>query len=417
MKRQVFLLFLMAACLVTGCVSPHEEIVVDPDQTNQEWHIVVADSGLSKPKLSEIGQQFQHFLGEVAAPNDVVNIIAAPTHETIASVVVPAGSTKTRFRNPAVRRFGAKLKQLFMPESVNANVPARLRFPDLVNAVSAGRRTQFPSRVVVIGSALFLEPRYPTWHMKDGKFPSDGAIVAEYSPFNVDGQYPEGTKISWLVPKAQWGLHSQYEDAVTRVNRLIAQRQGGVIVRLTTDAQMAFVFDNSQFSDSVELQDEPAVMRQFGEPQKPSAEQAEVEPEQLQQDAEEVLSAVQADTGKIAIAMEWVSTDRRCDLDLWVESKGHAPKLYYGNRETAFGKHHKDVLTSTSANSGTDFRGMEWLEVNHNRLADLKSWINVYRSSKPAKVRVILVARGQRREKTIVIDPQNKWTTIDLGSL
>lgn len=436
-KHVISLLILVPFVLWTGCQGHHQGHASSENAQNHEWHIVVAENGLSKERLLEVGQQFQNLIGKRAAAGDVVTLYSAPSHQTACSIVVPDGHANARLRDPSVKKFGIELGRIFAPETA-PDGNAHVRLPDLVNAIASGRRTEFPSRVVIFGNPLFMEPTWPDWSMTDGKFPGDGTLEAEYSPYNITGRYPDDTRINWLLPKSRWGgVHSQYEEAVNRFNRLLIQNQNACLTRITSDAQMAFVFDNPQFTDSIEAREEPAIMHRFQQTEKPAVRQAEASNETSTEDlpeavtetssevspddspevseVETLLQSAEADDGKIALAIEWTSEEQECDLDLWIECDGHAEKLYYGNKTTTFGEHFRDVMSSTGGEtSGSDFRGMEWLEIHHNRLDELTCWIHVYRGSRPANVRMIRVWNGQRCEKTFQIDPSQAWNKIDL---
>ncbi|MEZ6063737.1 MAG: hypothetical protein R3C19_25590 [Planctomycetaceae bacterium] len=413
MKRKLKLTAIAVVAVICGCSTDTEQ----PTQQmpNHEWFVVIPSEGLPKDGLMEVGREFQNLIGKRAAPDDVVTLIRAPSHETVCSFRVPQGDAKLRLRDPAVKSILPDIRHVFAPETVNTAVVPRVRLPDLAAAISAGKKTSFSTRVVIFGSPLYSEPRYSDQNMRDGRFPSDGMLTEEYSPFNLDGRYPNGTLISWCVLQSQWGLHSQYEDEVTRFNRLLLQRQNATLVRVSSDVGMAFVFENPQFTDTVELRDEPAVMKTFNVVAKPAVQQTASRSNESA-DAEAVLSAAEQDIGTIALAIEWTSQDGDCDLDLWTESAGHREKMCYSHKKTAFGELYRDVLHSSHSisNPDADYRSMEWQTINHNRLEDLTVWINVYRSSQPAVVRVILVYNGERKDKTIEILPSVAWNKLDL---
>ena len=397
-----------------GCTSKPRAISTSAE-TNYEWHIVVASQGLSKQQLLKAGKQFQELIA-TAAPGDRVTLISAPSHGTICSFKVPAGKANSRLRSQEIRKHIPNIAKTFNPEHAAAPQSGHMRLPELVNTVAGGRRTNFPTRIVLIGSLFFNDPQNADWSMTGDKYPSHGVLTAEYSPYNINGKYPEDTEVTWLIPSTEWNGPAPYLQKISTFNRLLLQTQDAKLIRITNDSEMAFVFAQPQFTTPVEAIDEPACMFEIAPVVKPQIRAVSLSVRRETASAEAVLASAESNAQKIALAMEWISEDSRCDLDLWVESAGHEKKLSFANKVTPFGKHFLDVMSSSATPGGTDFKGMEWLEVSHNRLGDLKCWINVFRSAKPARVRVIKVWNGQRTETTIQIDPSKKWNAIDLSS-
>ena len=415
-------IFALVVMLGTGCStnSPHSN-----SSTGQsEWFLFVAD-GLPEPVLQSAARQFQELLSGRAQPGDVIHLISTPSHSPVASLVVPDGNHNARLRDPSVKAAARKLKSLF---TVSSNPGSgQIQLPSVAATVRSLRRTEFPCRVVLIGTPIYDEPRQQGWSMTGGMVPTDGALNAEHSPFNNDTKFPNGTQIAWLSSTTDWGDDPAHRDAVTRFNRLYLQTQNGQLTRMTADAETAFHFGTTQFPGSVTpLREEPGVKFvavQSDREADPTTERkvtVEVDPPQPEPptpvqptppaseraEVETVLADAEANRNVIGLAINWESQDPRCDLDLYVTSRGESEELHFQQKQTRFGQLFRDVTSSgTISGDGSNYQNWEWARINHNRWQDLTVWVNVYRSQKPATVRFIRVLNGRREERTFRFNP------------
>ncbi len=404
-------LFLATVLVLVGCSQP--EPTSNTNAENTEWFVVISN-GMPQTVMNETAQQLQELIGRHAVPGDVVHVISTPSHQCLASLEVPQGQFNSRLKNQGVRGELGRLKPLF--EAQPTSDPGQLQIPRLSSTVCSLRRTQFPSRVIVVGTPIYHDPRQRGWSMTGGMVPTDGALNAQHSPFNTPTRFPEGTKISWLTPQSEWGEDAAHQESVQRFNRLYLQERGAALSRMTAEPGTAFRFDVPQFSEKLVPREEEPGMRfvsvHSARPDEPPG-RATVEipvktPEgavvvtQVDNEVEELLADAEADTSTIALAINWESADPNCDLDLYVASAGSREEMCFRNKKTAFGELYRDVMRSGSLpGQGADFSNWEWAKVTHNRMEDLTVWINAYRTQKPATIRVIRVWNGRRKEHTL----------------
>ena len=406
--------------LGSGCStkSPHATETAG----HAEWFLFLAD-GLPEPVLQSAAQQFQDLLSARAQPGDVIHLVSTPSHRPIASLVVPEGNHNARLRDSSVKAATRKLKALFTASSNRGS--GQIQLPSVAATVRSLRRTEFPSRVVLIGSPIYDDPRQQGWSMTGGMVPTDGALGAEHSPFNNETNFPNGTQISWLSATTDWGDDPAHRDAVTRFNRLYLQTRNGQLTRMTADAETAFHFGTTQFPSRVTpSREEPGVKfvavqsdRESGpmderkltvevDPPRPEPPASVQPPTSQAAQVEVALADAEANRDVIGLAINWESQDPSCDLDLYVTSRGETGELYFRQKETSFGRLFRDVTSSgTISGDGSNYQNWEWARINHNRWDDLTVWVNVYSSQKPATVRFIRVLNGQREERTFRFHP------------
>lgn len=429
MKTQTrnLMLFAVIVCFGSGCSTK------SPDATeatgHAEWFLFLAD-GLPEPVLQSAAQQFQDLLSARAQPGDVIHLVSTPSHRPVASLVIPEGNHNARLRDSSVKAATRKLKALFSASPNRGS--SQIQLPSVAATVRSLRRTEFPSRVVLIGSPIYDDPRQQGWSMTGGMVPTDGALNAEHSPFNNATNFPNGTQISWLSATTDWGDDPAHRDAVTRFNRLYLQTRNGQLTRMTADAETAFHFGTTQFPGSVTpSREEPGVKFvavQSDRESDPMAERkltVEVDPPQPEPptpvqpapveptppapertEVETVLADAESNQDVIGLAINWESEDPSCDLDLHVSSRGESEELYYRQKETGFGQLFRDVTSSgTISGDGSNYQNWEWARIHHNRWQDLTVWVHVYSSRKPATVRFIRVLHGRREERVFRLHP------------
>ena len=432
MKRKLISLILVSVTTVTGLLSGCSSHEPNPGELaqNTEWFLFIADN-LPESLQAETADQFQQLLGHRAVPGDIIHVIATPRHTPLASIVVPDGSHNSRLRDRDVKAAMPRLLPLFQPSEQGA-AGQQLQLPSVATTVRSLRRTEFPCRVILIGSPIYDDPRQQGWSMTGGMVPTDGALNAEHSPFNNATNFPNGTQISWLSATTDWGDDPAHRDAVTRFNRLYLQTQNGQLTRMTADAETAFHFGTTQFPGSVApSREEPGVKfvavqsdRESGpmaerkltvevdppQPEPPTPVQpAPVEPTPRtpqRTEVETVLADAEANQDVIGLAINWESEDPSCDLDLHVSNRGVSDELYFSRKETSFGQLFRDVTSSgTISGDGSNYQNWEWTRIHHNRWQDLTVWVHVYSSRKPATVRFIRVLNGRREERVFRLHP------------
>ncbi len=332
----------------------------------------------------------------------------------------------------------------------------QLSLPNLAASVRSLRRTEFPLRVVLVGSPIYREATQAGWSWENGVVPTDGAIGASSSPFRKLPSLPSDTEVSWIVPTVDWGTDELHRQAAIRFIRLLLQEQGAGLVRLTPDAELGFAFQEGQFAGQIAKRNGVAEMRQVsfttarseevpiktlnvdvtesraGEIDPVASENASGAEGSPQSDAEAFLSQALLDPNKIGIAINWDSADQSSDVDLWISDDRYSGELSFQERNKEFGMLHRDVTSVGSLDAAAEeFKSWEWAEINHSELDRLGLWLDVYRTNHPVTVRVICVWQGERFENVFTIDTHrgdgasehpnrstsNAWLKVDLGQL
>ncbi|NOY42788.1 MAG: hypothetical protein GXP26_13260 [Planctomycetes bacterium] len=368
---------------------------------NQEWFFIVAE-GLDAETRHEVGQQLQELVGTTCVENDVVHFILAPSQKPLASMTVPAGSRNRRLRSQEINGELRKLIPYFTTETATGS--QQINLPAVPATVRSLRRTQFPARVIIVGTPIYDDPQQGYWSMADGKVPTDASLEAPNCPFHMGVvDFPGGTIAEWFPPTSRFGVDHVHEEAITRYYRLFFQKHKAKLTRLTSNIAIALDGSASQFSDTLSPQQNAELMRtvrlQISERQPRQSNKPVLE------EAEQVLAAAEEANHEMAFAINWVSEDPSCDIDVHVRSAGCPEVLFFGNTETPFGKFFRDVQSSGSINGDSaNYQNWEWVRIDHGRLEDLTIWLNAYRTAEPAQVRIIGVSKGRRYERNIQIN-------------
>ena len=350
----------------------------------------------------EVGQRLQVHIGTTCAEGDVVHFLLTPGQEPLATMTVPAGNRNRRLRS---QELGDGLRKLIpYLNAETATGSQQVNLPAVPATLRSLRRTQFPARVIIVGTPLYDDPRQGDWSMADGKVPTDAALEAPECPFNMGVvDFPEDTIVEWFTPTSKFGVDHVHEEAITRFYRLFFQKHKAELTHLTANIALALDGQASQFPDILLPQPSSELMRTA------RLETSERQPRQTNkpvlEEAEQVLEAAEEANDEMAFAIHWFSTDPRCDIDIRVRSAGCGEVLYFGNKETPFGKLFRDVLSSGSIDDDSaDYQKWEWVRIDHGRLEDLTIWLNAYSTTKPAQVRIIGVSKGKRFERNIQIN-------------
>lgn len=200
----------------------------------------------------QVSTDMQYRVGS-CEPGTKINLVAMPEGNKVATLTVPFGSKNVRLRKPQLRpawqAVGVWLKQDIKHASMQLNLPS---MPYIVRGL---RQTKFPLRLILVGSLVYDDPDYPEFKF-DPFVPSDGLLRSEYFPFTGGvGDYPEGTKVRWLIPHSDTKLHRLRHAKLERFYRLHFQEQRAELMQITSEATNAFRFDLVGYQHKVVLRD------------------------------------------------------------------------------------------------------------------------------------------------------------------
>lgn len=425
-QSATIILFLFAV----GCSSrPSEQTVnrlaVNLPKENSEWMVFVSE-GLDEATLRDLRTEVQNLLITVTAPGDVVHLLSAPEHKPIATVVIPPAAT-TRER---VRKIKGELAQIKVvlasrPGSQQVQLP---RVPATVNSL---RRTDLPLKIVLIGDPVYHDKRQKGWSFEKGYVPTHQSLFDSTCPFGMGVRdFPPDCKLSWLTPSATWGVDHIHQEAITEFFQLFCREHQGRLCKVTADTAAAFAFDgellaadhlvfDKQSPPRMKLVTLASTRDQIGPLVNEvgyevrartvtgsSVSDREAPPNSIDvpDDIASILETAQANQDTITVAMNWESDDPNCDLDLRIKDSRHqSEELSYKNKRTSFGQLLRDI-TASGIVAADQLHKWEVAEINHDILPALDVWINVFKTSKPSRVRLILVWKGMRAEKSFPID-------------
>jgi hypothetical protein len=215
-----------------------------------EWYLFIAESN-PKSVLDRVGQELQGLIG-TAVPGTIIHVVSTPTHTPVATLEVPTGSPNSRLRHRSLRSGWSALRMVFQ----GTGGSNQIQLARLSATIGSLRATDWPVRVVLVGSLVYEDPRELGWAMTGGRVPTDQSQELALSPFSQT-ELPRATEVSWISPTAQWGTDPQHEREVTRFYRLYFQQGGAQPVRVGAEPKAGFRFEPAQWS-------QPVIARQDG---------------------------------------------------------------------------------------------------------------------------------------------------------
>ena len=223
-----------------------------------EYFLAIAEGVPPEVRLA-VGNKLQDLIGSELAPGSLVHVLQVPSYQTLATFEVPHGSRKGRLKNrQLIPAWQAVIPFLKNPETKGS---MQVDLPRLPAKLRELRQSNFPVRVVIVGSLIYDDPRYPVWKFNP-YVPTDGCLTAEYCPFSGGvSDFPTGTKISWIAPASDLALDQPVIESIKRFYRLFCDQHGGEIVRIGESPSAAFRFHHSQFSDKPTPQKDGVAMR------------------------------------------------------------------------------------------------------------------------------------------------------------
>ena len=335
-----------------GCDSQPTEVL----ETTRTRYILGLSPFLDKDRKDEIYQGIVRLVVEKAPLNSIFHIYDGYHLQTVTTIEIPAVTAfrSTRTRANQFRKQIQNLKAFLAQSPSNEEPPAydmanAVRFPQFLEFVSENLfEANIPTRVIVLGSPLYVDTRELGFSMLDGYFPSDGHLIApqDKSVYSLERRENalKDVIIDFGYPKDPW-ISDIHRQRVARFWTLYSQRQGATLHRFTGD--LATVF-------------ETAAMR-AKELQTPRTE-SEIDPDSKKPEmiritrdiglADWITSDVPRNlgmrppsttTGPMKIGIRW---NENIDLDLYAKPGRNHETLFFQNTESDDGFYFKDHRSS-----------------------------------------------------------------------
>jgi hypothetical protein len=216
--------------------------VVSPLAAERNTTLIVCGTGLSPTVKTAVKTELADVIGE-ANVGDRVIVVVGDQHDPVANLVIPTAAGRARFRDRNVSSaMVAIAKKIEAP--ADAESALQVGFPRLAASywsLAAGPGT---TRILLVGTPEYHDPRLPFWSFRNGVFPSDAAITSTESscPFRNlrNKRIPDDVQITFLTPTT-WGKDQRHRDHILRWLRLATQQSiGGRIVMDTSNTSSAF---------------------------------------------------------------------------------------------------------------------------------------------------------------------------------
>lgn len=212
--------------------------------------------------------------------------------------------------------------------------------------------------IVLIGSALYDNPRQPGVNMASMRIPSDGFITARptESPFGTKGRekHLQGKRIHWLLPHASGD--TLQNEALLRFWHLYLHHMGASLITFThnSNAVMQLLLANAQPLPMNYKLDTGGKMTM--QSIRKLAPELSLYSQPVSQNPlpPHVFNTRQT----LSVGIEWQGQGQGVDLDVYAKPKD-GKALFYGHNASEFGKHYKDVL---SGHKSADNRHYETIE-------------------------------------------------------
>jgi hypothetical protein len=351
-------------------------------------------------------------------PGDKLFAYDAPRRQVIAQIAVPNSEV---YRQPAVRvqQFGGQLVQLrrFLEARCRAapsdaakpsdNLYAPQYFEEIERNVVAAEPRGSVS-VMLVGSALYEDPRDPGLSMADGHYPSDSFLNASSaaSVFSTVDRHTSlaGVDIHYCFTDPQWSSDA-HEEAVQRFWSLYVSTQGGKLATFTGDLATCFErFDHDVTagapSFTVEadgshdlkmlLAHRAPITRQVAAAQPPVQARVSVQPVASRpqpaavpfsgaafgnEHAPITTERPQTLQGLAKIGIRWSCA---VDLDIYARGSADMPFLYFGNTNSPEGHFPHDYTNSPGQ---TAFEYVEFTRPID--LSTMQAFVNFYGGTCP----------------------------------
>lgn len=181
-----------------------------------------------------------------------LSFFSADKQELLGSTTIPEGSPA--YRRKIVSKALARVFRRLDPEKTGGTQSVDLlSFPSSVRKYR--KRTDLKPRVIIIGSPL-IEDREQGKSITKETIPCDGCINDPASSYGSMLNFPEGSTVSWLTPRANYGNGPNHRDQVEHFLRYLLQQKGGPLIRFSSEAEVVFNGTESQWDGEIAPQDD-----------------------------------------------------------------------------------------------------------------------------------------------------------------
>ena len=392
-------------------------------------YVVAVPQALTPDEGRQIHQDLLAFVMERAAAGDVIRVVDATAIDTIATFTIPDGSAalianlRQRALAPALQDWGRFVSTHYVDApGPDADSAGQILLPQLLTHLATQTYADLPVDdrqicVLVLGSALYRDPREPDFAMTEGRFPSDGLIVTSQSrsPYGTADRQGQlrGFYVNMLALDQNWAS-DLHQLRVERLWSLFLKAQGGTLATFTADPATAldrfvacehkpgrsFDWDSTRNLEAMITADRITDFEELAEPEpepEPITTQELITPDTpaaatgaliISNDdwltLETVVRSEEAPElthANLQIGIRWgdggLCTDS--DIDLYVRSSPTRPYLYYGHLTSLDGRYDKDRQTAPELRNGLEFVDI----TDQVALADLDVLVNFYDGTCP----------------------------------
>ena len=410
-KHRPFLaVALVGSVLLTGCDTENVSNTSSPGGSKPTETLLLLSPNANEQRTKAIKAAFFDFVGRVPTGSRI-HLVVGPEHSHVASFEVPDGLSRSRIRK--LKAVLATIHGAFDQPARGAN--GQVNLPAIAATVAKVRRTALPFRVAIYGSPLYQDDNQLGFSMGAGTVTTDGSIGHRYSPFQVSTRLPNDCKLVWVTPTADYGLDANHREAVQRFNGFYLQELHGSLLRTTDDPSLLFHFDTPvtvmriaaidsrpgvrEVSVRTVAEEENKGISTFSFRTNEARRSGDIE------DIESVLSSAEEDPATIAIAVNWSSTDPECDINLHLQSRDLPGELSFAQQTTTWGQYFNDMWSTSEIDASSKLKHRwEFVRVKHARLHDLTLYLNAYQTTAPARITVVRVWNGERRQRVFDMD-------------
>lgn len=425
------LLTLLAVACAPGAACRHGET---SPRANAGDLIIGVSPFLPEAEVPVVRSALFRMILEKAPSGSRITVFDAYHLSRITDFRIPPGEAfnrlkiRTKHLGRNLREIQKFLDALAASGTGDGDMDGRIRAPQFLDLVAGSRPEDLPpTTVVLLGGALYLDPRDGRFSMESGRYPTDGhlCVAREESVFGVADRRGQlkGTRVHYAYLGAPW-INDLHEEPVRRFWSLFTAQQGGELVTFAADLPTV-----------VDRMGEPAVHSPWSYelrcPEQPKPEMMTVRRPVIAGpdlwNAELSVSPPGQTRGPLKIGIRWSCL--ACDLDLYSRPAAGAAELFYRNPKTAEGVYFKDYLTSPTPVNALE--SIEYLEPVD--LAKVAAAVNFYGGQSAGgisgEVRVqtvegtyggefrIEAAEGNRGGESGNRAGSRHWTVLDIGAL
>lgn len=235
----------LAACfLLSGCSQILMEKPAAPQPTEELF--VAIPKGLPTNYGPAIYEEVHHYISTspVGTP---LTFFLADNQELLSTVTIPAGSKS--YRRKVVKKSLAKVFERLDPEKTGGSQAVDLlAIPSSIRKYR--KRNDLKPRVILIGDPL-IEDREQGNSITKERLPCDGCVTNAESSYGKMPVFPEGTTVSWLTLRANYGNGPNHRQQVEHFLRYLLQEKQGPLIRFSSEAKVVFGSREKQWDSEV----------------------------------------------------------------------------------------------------------------------------------------------------------------------